>query len=438
MKEAKEKQKEKNERGGEKMKNNGKRKYQKGITLIALVITIIVLLILAAVSIATLTGENGILSKANTAKEETQREDAKEQAKLDIADYVTEDLANGGDGSITNEKIQEILTGKDYVQEAESDYFISKDNQKIEYVELYGKIGDTGETGGSLPTTEETTPYLPSSDFSQKKGTTLETGLVIADSKGNSYVWIEVPKTETVYATAKLGITEFTETEYGKIETDLKNYASAYRDSSYKDEWYAKDASGTLVTESTATSDDLKQLKTGCGLSLSEYKELKEKMLKSVYENGGFWIGQYEMGIADNPRTGSSDSNLPTPVCKEGAYPYNWVTCKQAQEKASSMKHEDYESSLMFGIQWDLVMKHIETKNKNGKTYDELKSNSTSWGNYSDAEFTVTKGKYSTNNGASFTDVTEAEEQPYTKPKNTSVLLTTGAEVEENGNKRKE
>ena len=36
----------------------------KGITLIALVITIIVLLILAAVSIATLTGENGILTQA--------------------------------------------------------------------------------------------------------------------------------------------------------------------------------------------------------------------------------------------------------------------------------------------------------------------------------------------------------------------------------------
>lgn len=38
---------------------------QKGITLIALVITIIVLLILAGVSIAMLTGENGILTQAN-------------------------------------------------------------------------------------------------------------------------------------------------------------------------------------------------------------------------------------------------------------------------------------------------------------------------------------------------------------------------------------
>lgn len=37
---------------------------QKGITLIALIVTIIVLLILAGVTIATLTGDNGILTKA--------------------------------------------------------------------------------------------------------------------------------------------------------------------------------------------------------------------------------------------------------------------------------------------------------------------------------------------------------------------------------------
>ena len=57
-----------------------KKKKQNGITLIALVITIIVLLILAGISIATLTGENGILSKANDAKVET-RGAAVEEAK---------------------------------------------------------------------------------------------------------------------------------------------------------------------------------------------------------------------------------------------------------------------------------------------------------------------------------------------------------------------
>ena len=46
-------------------------KTNKGITLIALVITIIVLLILAGVTIAMITGENGILTKANNSKNET-------------------------------------------------------------------------------------------------------------------------------------------------------------------------------------------------------------------------------------------------------------------------------------------------------------------------------------------------------------------------------
>lgn len=66
-------------------------KKQNGITLIALVITIIVLLILAGVSIAMLTGENGILKKATTSVSETKLAEAKETAQLDVntkmADY---------------------------------------------------------------------------------------------------------------------------------------------------------------------------------------------------------------------------------------------------------------------------------------------------------------------------------------------------------------
>ena len=58
-------------------------KLNKGITLIALVITIIVLLILAGVSIAMLTGENGILKKAKEAQEKTKV--AAEQEEKDLA-----------------------------------------------------------------------------------------------------------------------------------------------------------------------------------------------------------------------------------------------------------------------------------------------------------------------------------------------------------------
>jgi hypothetical protein len=66
------------------MKLNFKGKKEKGITLIALVITIIVLLILAGVTIATLTGDNGILGKAKTAKTTNDEEKAKEQIKIAV------------------------------------------------------------------------------------------------------------------------------------------------------------------------------------------------------------------------------------------------------------------------------------------------------------------------------------------------------------------
>ena len=58
---------------------------QKGITLIALVITIIVLLILAGVSIAMLTGENGILTKATQSTKETAKGEAVEAVKLAVS-----------------------------------------------------------------------------------------------------------------------------------------------------------------------------------------------------------------------------------------------------------------------------------------------------------------------------------------------------------------
>ena len=57
----------------------------KGITLIALVITIIVLLILAGVSIAMLTGENGVLTKATEAKDQTGIAQEKEEITMAYA-----------------------------------------------------------------------------------------------------------------------------------------------------------------------------------------------------------------------------------------------------------------------------------------------------------------------------------------------------------------
>ena len=56
-----------------------KLKGRNGITLIALVITIIVLLILAGVTIASITGENGILGKAQSAKIKNEKASIQEE-----------------------------------------------------------------------------------------------------------------------------------------------------------------------------------------------------------------------------------------------------------------------------------------------------------------------------------------------------------------------
>ena len=66
------------------MKNlkNGR---QRGITLIALVVTIVVLIILATVSIITVFGDNGIISRAEESKSQTKEAMKKEEITLAVA-----------------------------------------------------------------------------------------------------------------------------------------------------------------------------------------------------------------------------------------------------------------------------------------------------------------------------------------------------------------
>ena len=73
----------------------GKNMRNKGITLIALVITIIVLLILAGVAIATLTGDNGILTRAQEAKNKTEQAEKDEKTNLAQTEDIINEYLNG-------------------------------------------------------------------------------------------------------------------------------------------------------------------------------------------------------------------------------------------------------------------------------------------------------------------------------------------------------
>lgn len=267
----------------------------------------------------------------------------------------------------------------------------------------------------TLPYTSSTRPYLPNDGFSRIIGTDLNNGLVIEDSEGNQFVWVEVPKTTAVYATSGINITTFTSANYTTIKNDLINYAKDYRRADYNDEWY-----------------------DGCGIETSaKYTELYNKMLKSVYEHGGFWIGRYEIGIKEN--TGRAFSGYKdmhsisgqTPVVQANHIPYNWITCKQAESFAEYLAPTGYNGSLLFGIQWDLTCKHLETKGTNpGSTVSTIqaaiKTNSKDWGNYKNSGFqTVNRyAKYSLDMGATWVQVTA---RGYEKEVDVEALITTGS-----------
>ena len=81
----------------------------KGITLIALVITIIVLLILAGVSIAMLTGQNGILTQATNAKNDTAKAEAVERINMELNALYSKVLEDSAKTTFTKADIDEVI-----------------------------------------------------------------------------------------------------------------------------------------------------------------------------------------------------------------------------------------------------------------------------------------------------------------------------------------
>ena len=118
------------------------KRTSKGITLIALVITIIVLLILAGVSIAMLTGENGIITQANKAKVQQIHGQVKEGVWLAYNEYQieikTEQLSENETTKIASTEIVRIQ-GQEEKSLAEPqtsfiEYLISKGYAKEEII----------------------------------------------------------------------------------------------------------------------------------------------------------------------------------------------------------------------------------------------------------------------------------------------------------------
>ena len=81
-----------------------KLKGKQGITLVALVITVIILLILAGIAIASLTGDNGLITRAQEARTKTDEANAREQLQLAVVGCI------GTDGNINLDDLNTELS----------------------------------------------------------------------------------------------------------------------------------------------------------------------------------------------------------------------------------------------------------------------------------------------------------------------------------------
>ena len=112
---------------------------EQGITLIALIITIIILLILAGIGIATLTGDNGLFTRAQQAKDKTIEAQKNEEATIseymdEMDKYIT-DYAEGkwnSDKKVNSPKLMEGMTGV-YWDETGKEVEVTSENAKNWY-----------------------------------------------------------------------------------------------------------------------------------------------------------------------------------------------------------------------------------------------------------------------------------------------------------------
>lgn len=344
--------------------NKKVKKTNKGVTLIALVITIIVLLILAGVSIATLTGEDGILDKASTAKIETNRTNAKEkvqiavmgsfdnQEKLNIDELKTEL------GKIENAKNIEDTIGDFPVKVVVDNYDITIDNKGKVTVE-----GESNETENNTKLTtvkeaittgtvlDEINPTTLIDEFgnyvkvpegfriASDSATNVTGGIVIEDANhgatvGSQFVWIPV------------GIV-YTNTDQTESETITLNR-------------YTFDTNGNPTAQGEKVIDSYYQELKTSNKGNTVAKDIDD-FKTSATTSGGYYIGRYEARSVTE-RTAASNA-LGQITVKPNDYIYNWVTQQQAATLARGMYGEDkkFTSDLVNSYAWDTAIVFLQT-----------------------------------------------------------------------------
>jgi len=417
-----------------------KKQTNKGITLIALVITIIVLLILAAVSIATLTGDNGILTQVGNSKTETEKGAAKERTQVEVLG------SYGNDGKLDYTQLKNNLnhitgiTGvPDTITESSFPLTVTVDRYEV-MIDQDGNVvslpipplqaGDKATINVKDNYTDGTDTATIPRGFTVsglEEETTIDDGLVIylipdgttvdwknetevekAKATYDQFVWVPIPN---AIAEDMNGDNVINETDIdlmiaaGKypmaIATDNTNYRGILYDFNLKD--------GEVEISDRAWSADSTSYREPAYLEDSNYTDKSDyntvgitrdslqsefnAMVAKVATNKGFWVGRYEtsnMNGGSSTKDNSYDATQQINIVKgatEGVSGnnINWYRMYAQQKNYAKLTlgSTSTTSSMIWGSQWDQIMIWMKDVNNTAQSSKYVVS-SIGMGNFGD------------------------------------------------------
>ena len=296
-------------------------KMQTGITLIALVITIIVLLILAGVSIAMLTGNNGILTQAKLAKENTALAKEDEENKL------------AKNNEYINEQTGKVIPGKMATKTEKDNYSDGTNTATVPQGFTVSGREDEQTIANGLVIYDIPSEKVSEIDWNAKNAD----GSYKVQTEYDQFVWIPVVSEKEYHR-------DFSYPSVYGINSDTTPANSTFTDTGY------------LPSDIQPIPDNATDSETAERTAVLKYN--------------GFYIARYETGIENSK-----------PVSKQNATIY--VNKSQTQFKTIGKDmygdSSNYvKSAMCSGIQWDMVMKFVDGKTDGKeKTYDVRTYNST-------------------------------------------------------------
>ena len=404
------------------------RKFKKnstnGITLIALVITIIVLLILAGVSIAMLTGDNGILKQVNNAKDKNTVGQEKEAIRLAWQSLIMDRKSKNNINLISDEELKNQL-----VADGENIDNVDVSSGTGKLTVKYKKSGNlyTIDQDGNVENIEDSLAEIKIPNGFYYVGGTKESGIIISDNeedknkgdsydvtqelKGNQFVWIPVEtpvcKDEITLQDKsqknneinriielinndedKMGypmsikINYKNKVEYVGILYDVemieeeinnnKKYSTKFTAIPYSQE------NGFFREPDVAiTADRFQNYLNILGFtSISEFESeihrLYNNMVESVKKYGGFFIARYETCMPDMEKQEDKNSEIVFKKNREVMTDKNWYEFYKMHKDYGVQKKSDIISNSIWGSQWDqvmLFMKDEKNEISDGKPY---------------------------------------------------------------------